>query len=130
MKSIGIENLLERVFVHELPKGGWIVSLKYFATRETRRGVSAAPFGKRKVFPFTFMKGGCFPSRVPLSMGGHVWQPVGSDQLPVEKVKSGVIIPKEMVDGDTTATFQATAPSVMAKRLLHELSRITGDVLG
>lgn len=107
---------------------GGRIALKHFKARETRRGVSAAPRGEREVFAGTFMKGGRFPSRVPLSMGGHVFERSGASRLPIEKVKSDVSIPEEMVTGATGEAFNRTARRVFPQRLRHEIARATGRV--
>lgn len=107
---------------------GGRIALKHFKARETRRGVSAAPRGERQVFAGTFMKGGRFPARVPLGMGGHVFERSGSARLPIEKVRSDVSIPEEMVTGATADAFERTARTVLPQRLRHELLRATGRV--
>ena len=104
---------------------GGDVSLRYFAARETRRGVSAAPWGKREIFASTFMKGGVFPDRVRLKMGGHVFAREGRGRQPIVKVKSGVVIPAEMVKGASADAFRETGGRVLVKRVAHELGRIT-----
>ncbi|WP_316207581.1 hypothetical protein [Bradyrhizobium sp. SZCCHNR3118] len=108
-----------------LSRGG-DVSLKYFGARETRRGVSAAPWNHRQVFAGTFIKGGRFPKRVPLPFGGQVMARTGSSRLPIAKRKSGLFIPKEMVSGATAAAFLKTVNTVLPVRLQHELQAILG----
>ncbi len=115
--------------IYRMTARGGDVALKYFGARETRRGVSAKPFGQRSVFASTFIKGGRFPGRKNLGMGGQVWQRTGSGRFPIEKVKSGVIIPAEMVKGETASAFDATAARVIVRRMAHALSRATGGVL-
>ncbi|MEO0980736.1 MAG: hypothetical protein AAFY24_25985, partial [Pseudomonadota bacterium] len=107
-------------------KGGDI-ALKHFAARETRRGVSARPFGQRRVFASTFIKGGKFPSRVAIGLGGHVFARTGSGRLPIEKQKSGVIIPREMIKGESAKAWQSTVAVVLPRRVVHEVRRITGS---
>lgn len=107
---------------------GGRIALKHFSARETRRGVSAAPRGQRQVFAGTFIKGGRFPARVDLSMGGQVFERLGSGRLPIAKVKSDVTIPDEMVTGATAAAFNNTARTVFPRRLRHEVERATGGV--
>jgi len=103
---------------------GGNISLKYFAPRETRKGVSAAPFGKRKVFAHTFMKGGLFPNRSAVVFGGQVMMRTGSGRFPVEKQKSGVYIPSEMVSGATAKAFTSTVREKLPQRVEHELGRL------
>lgn len=109
---------------YELSATGGDIALKYFSPRETRAGVSAAPFGKRRVFPSTFMKGGLFPNRHGGVFHGHVVKRGGADRFPVEIQKSGVIIPAEMVQGATAAAFERTAHTAILKRVEHELGRM------
>lgn len=115
-----------------LTRGGDI-SLKYFKARETRKGVSAAPFGKREVYHNTFMKGGKFPKRVALEgTNGHVFTPASALKKwgrPMERVKSGVIIPREMIQGDTASAFHQATARTLPKRVAHEINRLTGGVV-
>lgn len=105
---------------------GGDIALKFFKPRETRQGVSAAPFGKRTIFASAFTRGGHFPNRVTLSMGGHVMRRVGGARLPIAVADSGVIIPEQMVQGETEAAFHAAVQSSLPARLEHELLRVLG----
>ncbi|WP_298981539.1 hypothetical protein [uncultured Roseibium sp.] len=109
---------------------GGDVALKYFDARETRKGVSARPFGKRTVFRGTFIKGGRFPSRKNLSMGGHVYARTGRGRLPIEKQRSGVVIPNEMIKGESAKAWEHTTGVVFQRRVMHEIKRETGKVFG
>jgi hypothetical protein len=103
---------------------GGDISLKFFAARETRPGVSAAPFGERRVFPGTFMKGGRFPNRVTAKgLNGHVYRRTGSGRGPLEMVDSGVIIPAEMVRGATASAFTGLVERELPPRVMHEIMR-------
>lgn len=97
---------------YEIWAKGGNVRLKYFGARETRAGVSAAPWNQRQVFPGTFIKGGRFPKRVGLGMGGHVFRREGADRLPIQGGRSGLYIPTELITGQTAAAFQAGAAKV------------------
>ncbi|MBG6148649.1 hypothetical protein IWQ51_006816 [Labrenzia sp. EL_142] len=105
---------------------GGDVALKHFAARETRRGVSARPFGQRQIFAGKFIKGGKFPARVAIGLGGHVYARTGSNRLPIKKQKSGVIIPSEMIRGESAKAWQSTVAVVLPSRFIHEAKRITG----
>lgn len=106
---------------------GGDVRLKYFAARETRSGVSAAPRGQRRIFAGTFIKGGLFPNRVVASrLNGQVYIRRGKKRLPIDVQKSGVFIPREMVTGATAAAFDATSARVLPLRLAHHLGRAIG----
>lgn len=100
---------------------GGDISLKFFSARETRAGVSAAPHGRRIVLARSFLKGGRFPKRVDLAMGGHVFLRAGAKRLPLVLQKSHVIIPEEMVSGATAQAFHTVVASSLQARLEHEL---------
>lgn len=109
-------------------KGGDI-SLKYFRPTETRAGVKASPFGKRQLFDGHFLKSGPRRSRrVSPKLGGHVYVPTSDDKhwgRPIEgPVKSGVIIPAEMVKGETADVFDRVSGPALDARMRHELARI------
>jgi hypothetical protein len=106
-------------------KGG-DVRLMFFKARETRAGVSAAPWNNRRIYAGTFMKGGLFPNRKPLHMGGAVLRRVGKARQPVAAVKSGLFIPEEMVKGQSEAAFFSTLDRDLSPRIAHELYRVLG----
>lgn len=112
--------------VYTIRSRGGNIRLKYFGARETRAGVSAAPWGARRVYLGTFIKGGRFPNRVSLSMGGHVFRRTGLSRLPIEGGRSGLYIPKEMVTGATAGAFFQVVQRDLPPRLVHELARILG----
>ena len=105
---------------------GGNIRLKFFGARETRKGVSAAPWNNRRVYAGTFMKGGRFPNRVGLNMGGAVLKRKGAKRLPIGGQKSGLFIPDEMISGESEAAFYGTVNSDLAPRIAHELYRILG----
>lgn len=115
---------------------GGDISLKFFGARETRKGVSAAPFGQRRIFPGTFMKGGHFPKRVTATgLNGHVYEPVSREatgkstwRRPVSLRDSGVIIPAEMVRGATPSAFTSLVERDLPPRVMHEIMRIAPGV--
>jgi hypothetical protein len=92
-------------------KGG-NVRLKYFGARETPSGVTASPWNASRTYGGAFLKGGRFPNRVGLSMGGQVFRRAGMARLPLEGVRSGLFIPTEMTTGKTAAAFQHGADAV------------------
>lgn len=111
---------------YTLRSSGGDVSLKYFKARETRAGVTAFVRGERQLFESSFMKGGSFSrGRVSLNMGGHVFQRIGS-RTELEKLKSGVFIPIEMVEGATADAFEGLVADVLPRRISHEISRSLG----
>jgi hypothetical protein len=113
---------------YEIKSHGGDIRLKFFGARETRKGVTAAPWNKRQLYAGTFIKGGLFPNRVTLNMGGQVLQrAAGAKRLPIHGIKSGLFIPEEMVKGNSAAAFYSTLETDLAPRLEHELGRIFGS---
>lgn len=111
---------------YKLVSRGGNVALKYFGARETRKGVTAAPWNKRRTYAGAFTKGGNLPHRVGLKFGGQVMQRDGKARTPIHKLKSGLFIPKEMVSGATAAAFLSTVAKVLPNRLRHEIAAILG----
>ncbi|MGE3877176.1 MAG: hypothetical protein AB7F74_29810 [Parvibaculaceae bacterium] len=129
VKAVHVSRSNPGTLVYTMAAKGGDVSLKYFGPRETRRGVSAAPFGNRQIFAGMFVKGGRFPNRVAINMGGHVFKRVGSKRTPIALQDSGVIIPAEMVKGATARAFETTVGRVLPQRMEHEIRRVTkGEV--
>ena len=112
---------------YRLRSKGGNVRLKFFGARETRKGVSAAPWNARRVYSGAFMKGGRFPKRVVFSkrgMGGNVFRRAGRGRLPIEQVRSGLFIPNEMINGQSAAAFLATVKALLPARVAHELDAL------
>lgn len=92
------------------------LSLKEFAPRQTKKGVSAAPWGKRHVFPHTF-----------IGPNGHVFVRAmqgnkRAGRLPIHKL-FGPAIPKEMVKGEAEKTFHRTTETLLPVALDKWLGR-------
>ena len=110
---------------------GGDIRLKYFGARETRRGVSAAPWNKRSIYPHTFLKAGWWPRRVVKpSWNGQVFERMGSKTKTgmdrFETVRSGLLIPDEMVKGASADAFYSAVDQDLAARLAHELLQVIG----
>lgn len=90
------------------------MSLKEFGPRRTAKGVSAAPWGKRRVFPHTFM-----------GPNGHVFVRKGKARLPIHKL-FGPAIPKEMVKDQTEQAFYATVAATLGPAVEKWLLRQVG----
>lgn len=133
----GLKRKIIRKAVHRRPataggltfvlwSAGGNVALKYFGAKETRRGVTATPWGQRKLYAGAFIKGGLFPRRVAIKrFGGAVLtRAAGAKRLPIKAIKSGVFIPEEMVKGATAAVFLKTVRAVLPRRLDHEFGRL------
>ncbi|WP_246103234.1 hypothetical protein [Rhizobium straminoryzae] len=111
---------------YTLSTTGGDISLKFFKARETRAGVSAAPRGKRMLFPGSFIKGGQFPNRVTAQgLNGHIYRRLGRSRGPLELKDSGVIIPVEMLEGASAAAFLDTVNKHLPDRVMYEI-----EVLG
>ncbi len=96
-----------------IAKGGFM-SLKEFGARQTARGVSAAPWSKRRVFPHTF---------IVASLGGHVFERTGRGRTPIRKLW-GPAIPRELVKDRSKEAFETTVRAELPRRLEHEVSAI------
>ena len=130
MKTIRKAVTSKRAFnggAYEIKSRGGNVRLMFFGARETQKGVSAAPWNKRQVYPGTFMKGGLFPNRKGMVAGGAVVRRAGKGRHPLHGVKSGLFIPTEMVTGSSEGAFYSTVESALPDRLAHELYRILGS---
>jgi hypothetical protein len=117
-------------FAYSINARGGDISLKYFKPRETKAGVTAAPFGKRELFAGAFLRGGRFPDRgksfnVPTetaaSLKGHVYKRLGKKRNPLELINSGVVIPAEMLTGASAAAFTKVVNDDLPKRVMHEI---------
>ncbi len=90
------------------------LSLKEFAPRQTKAGVSAAPWGTRRVFPHTF-----------IGPNGHIFVREGKGRLPIRKLW-GPNIPKEMVKDEAEKTFFRESEKLLGpaveKWLLREIA--------
>lgn len=130
VKALKVRRANFQFAAYAIESAGGNIALKFFGARETRKGVSAAPWGKRRIFVSTFIKGGRFPGRVALKMGGHVFERTGevtrTGRPAIRISKSGVIIPNEMVAGATRQAFYAVVGESLPGRLSHELYRIIG----
>lgn len=125
--AIKTDRATDATLTYRMTTRGGNIRLKYFGARETRAGVSAAPWNSRRVFGGTFIKGGRFPRRVSIAkLNGQAYRRVGSKRLPIAVARSGLFIPKEMVIGATAAAFNATTASVLPGRVAHHLGRAIG----
>lgn len=114
---------------------GGDISLKYFSAKETRRGVTAKPFGKKTQFAGHFIKAGRFPLArrvLPRKLNGHVFEPTGTSTRwgrSIELRKSGVVIPEQMVTGKTADAFAQTSAQRLPDRVAYEVRQLTGGVV-
>jgi hypothetical protein len=131
-KALGTKLASPSTLVYRIIGTGGYMSLKEFGARQARSGVSAAPWGKRRLFPHTFIVG---------TLGGHVfvrkskWDGhigpsdrhvfirKGKGKARIHKLW-GPAIPKEMVKGQSRQTFETTVASELPARVEHEISVI------
>lgn len=128
---------------------GGNIRLKYLSPKETRPGVVAKPWGRRTLYPKTFMRGGRWPNRVETAkLGGHVWRNTGWGELNtrasysfamgkfqqtgkqfgkrITQVRSGMFIPIEMTTGATKAAFERIAGPLLQERVEAALRKLLG----
>ena len=104
---------------------GGDVSLKFFHPVEKGGGVSAKPWGQTKFYPGAFRKstyGNKF-RRINQKFHGHAMRNVagGAWRGKISVVKSGLMIPEEMISGETAAAFYRVCETDLAARMEHEL---------
>ncbi len=102
---------------YEIVSSGGPIPLKYFKPSQTRKGVSAAPWGNRKIYKSAFMNG----------MGGHVFWRKGKARLPIERI-AGPNVPKELVKDQSAAAFLAVSAELPV-RLAHEIRVLTKGIV-
>lgn len=100
-------------------RGGFL-PLRDFGARQTAQGISAAPWGKRRVFKSTFI--------VP-KIGGHGFRRSGKTRLPIVKLW-GPSIPGEMVKDATLDAWKTTVVDRIGDRIAHELARLVASGKG
>ncbi len=110
---------------YEMVTRGGNIRLKYLQPRETRPGVTAAPWGKRQLYAGSFMKGGLFPNRKIVSkFDGHVYRRLNTSGTKITQVRSGMFIPVEMTTGATASAFKAIAGPLLQQRIEAVLKRL------
>lgn len=109
---------------YEMKTRGGNIRLKYLRPRETRPGVVAYPWNKRKLFAGTFMKGGRFPNRHGGNFDGHVMRRLNSSGTRLTQARSGMFIPVEMTSGATAAAFDAIAAPLLKERVEAVLRKL------
>lgn len=109
---------------YEMVTRGGNIRLKYLKPKETRPGVTAAPWGKRQLYPGTFMLGGRFPSRHGFVKNGHVMRRLNTLGTHLTYARSGMFIPTEMTTGATASAFKAIAGPLLQQRIETVLRRL------
>lgn len=92
------------------------MSLKDFRPSQRKAGVSASPWGERKVFPRTFF-----------GPGGHVYKRISSSRLPIERLY-GPAIPRQMLRGKTEEIVHEVVQARFVPRLSYWTDKETGRI--
>jgi hypothetical protein len=100
--------------VYEINSVGGYLSLRSFDAEQRRAGVSARPWGQRRVFRSTFMI---------RSLGGQVFRRTTQARFPIVKLW-GPAMPQEMVRGAVPGAFEAAVKERLPLRLAHHLERL------
>lgn len=115
--------------VYRIKGRGGDISLKYFGAREIKGGVSAKPWNKRTVFGGAFITSGLPGNRHAVKkLNGQVFRNVAGGRWggKIEKLSSGLFLPKEMVTGETAAAWdhaiQAELPAAIDAAVRKALS--------
>jgi hypothetical protein len=114
---------------YSLTTRGGDISLKYFSPREAQGGVIARPRGVRTYVQGAFIKSGRSPNRAYAErLHGHVFRNVagGTWRGRIRKVKSGVFIPRELVQGAARATFERMVARELPPAVGRVLTLVTG----
>ncbi|WP_254492898.1 hypothetical protein [Bartonella sp. B1099] len=101
---------------------GTPLPLKFFKAKETKRGVTYKLFGKKQILPHGFIKGGSFPKRVDLKMGGNVFQRADGDQFPIAK-QEGPSIATVMSKPEITNAIVKKANERLIENIQSQLKR-------
>jgi hypothetical protein len=87
------------------------LSLKRFAPRQTSKGITAAPWNNRRLYPGSFF-----------GPGGHVYWRKTRKRLPIELL-TGPAIPAELVRDTVVEQVEALVRAKLQERLRHEVQR-------
>lgn len=118
VKAVGVDPAKTTRLSYEMATRGGNIRLKYLSPKETKPGVVAKPWGKKQLFPGTFMRGGKFPGRVEVpAFGGHVFRRLNTSGTRLTQARSGMAIPTEMVKGATAAAFERIAGPLLQQRV-------------
>lgn len=90
--------------------------LSEFGARQTSAGVTAAPWGVRRLFPHTF---------IVARFSGGVFVRKGRGRFPLHQLW-GPAIPKEMIKGASLSAWDRTIGTDLPARMAHEWARLMG----
>jgi hypothetical protein len=98
------------------------IPLSAFNAHESDDGVVATIWGAKLLHPGAFIKGGGFPDRVELKMGGHVFHRIGSKRLPIERSK-GAAIAEAMAEDTISSVLVSHGKDRLMANLMRQLDR-------
>lgn len=108
---------------YQITAKGGEVRLKFFKPRETRKGVTAAPWNSRQLFQSAFMRAGWWPSRVRKpNWNRQVFRRTPSGAF--ENVKSGMFIPQELMEGQAASAW-LRGGQTLQKHVAFEVRKAT-----
>nr|WP_273790988.1 hypothetical protein [Bartonella sp. CM31XJBT] len=116
------EKATARFLETDIIGSGTPIPLKFFQARETKYSVTYKMFGKKEILPHAFIKGGNFPKRVELKMGGNVFQRDDGDQFPIAK-QEGPSIAKVMSKPEIASAIVNEANERLIKNIQYQLAR-------
>lgn len=109
-KAVRTINSTPATLVYTIEARGDETNLGLFGARQGKKGVSAAPWGKRRVFPHTFL------------VHGKVYAREGKARLPIKGL-FGPNIAREIVKDESAEAFR-TGSANIADRVGHEVARM------
>lgn len=129
LKAVVPERANFSALAYHMRARGGNISLLYFKPRERGSGVVAYPWGTAHTYGNAFRRSG-LPGHRRLSpkLHGNVFINVDGGKWggKIEKVHSGLYIPRELVKGDTAAAFNGGVAALLPGRVEHELGAILG----
>lgn len=110
-----IRKATPKYLIAEVGIGAWTPNLARFMARQVKKGVSAAAWGKRKLYPRVFLA----------NKGRTVFKRVGKERLPIEPV-FGPKIHKTFLEQKVVEAMRAIGRSRFATEFAREVKRRTG----
>lgn len=109
-KALDTDRATPKNLVYKLVAVGNETNIALFGATQRKKGVSAAPWKKRRIFKGTFL------------VGSNVFKRKGKARLPIKAVY-GPNIAREALRDPTKAAWRKV-DSYVEKRLIHELGRL------
>lgn len=112
-KTIKLKRARVRNLIAALVVSGSALPLARFGARKTAKGVSAAPWGKRRVHK------GAFIAKMPSGRRG-VFKRTSKNRLPIKELW-GPSIPRVFLEGDVQRSLKHTINTNWPKNFAHEI---------